>query len=131
MGKTSQPPPPWEGKGGGQRGGALRDFARRPGGVPKVALVATLGILSLVTAVSNVTSVSASTGIGVFVGYADSLRADIGNFPTPWSGSPNVTFRGCLPGSCEYDAGAARIVNNSDRKSTRLNSSHSQISYAV
>ena len=91
----------------------MRDFARRPGGVPKVALVATLGILSLVTAVSNVTSVSASTGIGVFVGYADSLRADIGNFPTPWSGSPNVTFRGCLPGSCEYDAGAVRIVNNS------------------
>src|SRR5437667_254123 len=92
-------------------------FWRRSGCVAGVAAATSIGkdeaTARAGATVSNVTSVSASTGIGVFVGYADSLRADIGNFPTPWSGSPNVTFRGCLPGSCEYDAGAVRIVNNS------------------
>src|SRR4051812_39838166 len=30
----------------------------------------------------------------VLVGYADNLRANPTNFPTPWSGSPGVTFIG-------------------------------------
>jgi hypothetical protein len=77
-------------------------------------LVASLGILSLITAVSTATPAAASSNIGVFVGYADSVRADAGNFPTPWAGSPRTTFEGCLPVStCEYDAGAIRVVNNS------------------
>jgi hypothetical protein len=54
----------------------------------------------------------ASGGVDVFVGYADSLRANDVNFPTPWDGSPNVTFQGCT-GSCTFDAGAVRVVNNS------------------
>src|SRR5438270_5941847 len=33
--------------------------------------------------------------------------------------------------SSEYDAWVMRVTGESDRKSTRLNSSHSQISYAV
>src|SRR5438270_3007433 len=48
-------------------------------------------------------------------------------------GSPNTVFLG---GGPSFDAGAIRIDNPTsqpmaDRKSTRLNSSHSQISYAV
>ena len=59
------------------------------------------------------TATPTPAGIAVFVGYADSLRADAANFPTPWVGSPNTVFRGCAPTSaCVYDAGAVRVVNN-------------------
>jgi hypothetical protein len=80
-----------------------------------MAVVAAFGILaSLITAVSAATPAAASSNIGVFVGYADSLRADPANFPTPWLGSPQTTFEGCAPVSaCQYDAGAIRVVNNS------------------
>jgi len=79
----------------------------------KLALVAGLGILSLVTAISSVVPASASTGINVFVGYADSYRSDATNFPTPWFGSPNTVFEGCTPvATCTYDGGALRVVNN-------------------
>jgi hypothetical protein len=54
----------------------------------------------------------ASSGVDVFVGYADSARPLNTHFPTPWDGSPGVTFEGCK-GSCVFDAGAVRIVNNS------------------
>jgi hypothetical protein len=64
-------------------------------------------------AVAGAAPADASTGIGVFVSYADSFRADASNFPTPWAGSPATVFEGCLPADCEYDAGAVRIVNNS------------------
>jgi len=75
-----------------------------------VGMLAGLGLGSMAT----VTPASASSGIAVFVGYADSLRADVASFPTPWAGSPNTVFRGCAPVSaCVYDAGAVRIVNNS------------------
>jgi hypothetical protein len=79
-----------------------------------MALVAALGILSLVTAVSTAKPAAASSNIGVFVAYADSARANAANFPTPWLGSPRTTFEGCAPVSaCVYDAGAIRVVNNS------------------
>jgi hypothetical protein len=55
----------------------------------------------------------ASGGVQVFVGYADNLRANPMHFPTPWNGSPNVTFEGCSSSSCVFDGGAARVVNNS------------------
>src|SRR2546427_8329345 len=65
----------------------------------------------------------------VYVGYADSSHPNVTHFPTPWAGSPNVIFEGCpLTTICVFDAGAVQVI---DRKSTRLNSSHSQISYAV
>ena len=80
----------------------------------RTALVASLGILSLITAVSTATPAAASSSIGVYVAYADSVRANATNFPTPWLGSPNTTFVGCGPVSaCTYDAGAIRVVNNS------------------
>lgn len=41
----------------------------------------------------------ASGGVQVFVGYADSLRPNIVNFPTPWEGSPGVIYEGCSPSS--------------------------------
>ena len=53
----------------------------------------------------------AASEVQVFVGYADTLRANPVNFPTPWSGSPDVVFAGCTV-NCSFDAGAVRIVNN-------------------
>jgi hypothetical protein len=61
-------------------------------------------------AASNITSHAPST-VQVFVGYADNLRANPTNFPTPWAGAPGVTIDGCT--GCTYDSGAIRIVNNS------------------
>jgi hypothetical protein len=62
---------------------------------------------------ATVMPASASSGIAVFVGYADSLRADAVSFPTPWAGSPKTVFEGCLPvASCEYDGGGIRVANN-------------------
>ena len=54
----------------------------------------------------------AASSVQVFVGYADTLRASPANFPTPWDGSPGLTFAGCH-GSCTFDGGAVRFVNNS------------------
>ncbi len=57
---------------------------------------------------------SAPAGVGVFVAYADSVRADAASFPTPWLGSPATVFEGCVSTSaCNYDAGSVRVVNNS------------------
>jgi hypothetical protein len=83
-------------------------------GRSKLAIATALSALVVGLAVGNAAPVAASTGVEVFVGYADSLRADAVNFPTPWAGSPNTIFEGCAPvASCVYDAGALRIVNNS------------------
>ena len=68
--------------------------------------------LALTGAVWTAAPAHAAGGVEVFVGYADNLRANPTNFPTPWDGSPNVTFEGCT-GSCSFDSGAVRIVNNS------------------
>jgi Bacterial Ig-like domain (group 1) len=90
----------------------VEQLARRGNRLSKLTLVAGLGILSLVTAVSSAVPASATSGIQVFVGYADILRADATTFPTPWDGSPQTTFYGCAPTTCTYDAGGVRIVNN-------------------
>jgi hypothetical protein len=56
---------------------------------------------------------AASGSVNVFVGYADTLRAPSSQFPTPWDGSPGVTFLGCSPSaSCVFDGGAVRVSNN-------------------
>jgi hypothetical protein len=57
---------------------------------------------------------SATSGsVNVFVGYADSVRAHSPQFPTPWDGSPGVTFLGCSPSaSCSFDGGTVRVSNN-------------------
>jgi len=97
----------------GEEGIVQELHRRRASCGSKLALVAGLGTAIIGTALTNVVPVSATSGIGVFVAYADSLRADATSFPTPWAGSPATTFLGCLPVSnCVYDAGAVRIVNN-------------------
>ena len=53
----------------------------------------------------------AASNVQVFVGYADNLRANPLDFPTPWAGAPSVVFEGCTP-NCTFDAGAVRLVNN-------------------
>jgi hypothetical protein len=61
----------------------------------------------------GVQAAEASGGVQVFVGYADNVRANPANFPTPWEGSPGVIYEGCSPSSsCAFDSGAVRIVNN-------------------
>ena len=77
----------------------------------RVMTLGTLAILLIGSAIAGAVPAAAASGIGVFVGYADSLRANATDFPTPWAGSPQTTFEGCPPG-CVYDAGAVRIVNN-------------------
>src|SRR5260370_708783 len=84
----------------------------RTGRGPHLAIAGMLAGLVL-GSLATVMPAAASSGIGVFVGYADSLRADAANFPTPWAGSPQTTFEGCLPvASCQYDGGSIRISNN-------------------
>ena len=79
---------------------------------PHVAIAGMLAGLVL-GSLATIMPASATTGIGVFVGYADSLHANPSNFPTPWAGSPNTTFEGCLPvASCAYDGGTIRITND-------------------
>jgi hypothetical protein len=59
---------------------------------------------------------SAQSALNVYVGYADSTRANAANFPTPWGDGSNsqVIFEGCQPTkNCVFDGGAVRLVNNS------------------
>jgi len=90
----------------------VEEPVRRRSGRSKLAAVATLGILSIAAAISTALPAVATSGINVFVGYADFLRADPTTFPTPWYGSPQTTFEGCKPTDCTYDAGAVRVSNN-------------------
>jgi hypothetical protein len=76
------------------------------------ALLVLLGVLVPVGAAGAATaSPAAAPEVQAFVGYADTLRANPANFPTPWSGSPDVVFAGCTA-NCSFDAGAVRLVNN-------------------
>jgi hypothetical protein len=93
-----------------------------PRAVPRwlAALIAfALGLTGvMVAAVAEAApAAAADAGVQVYVGYADTLRPNPANFPTPWSGSPGVVFAGCTA-SCSFDAGAVRIVNNSTTKQT-------------
>jgi hypothetical protein len=72
-----------------------------------------MAVSALLTVVAPAKQAHAATSnVQVFVGYADTVRAKPNNFPTPWNGSPNVVFAGCHGAGCAFDAGAARIVNN-------------------
>lgn len=86
---------------------------RSRGGRSKV--VTLLGAVGLLASSLVVTAApaAATSGIGVYVGYTDTFRADPTNFPTPWADSPNTVFEGCTPApACSYDAGAVRVVNS-------------------
>ncbi len=80
--------------------------------VPRWLAVLVTGALAFTGVVAvSAAPASAASGVQVYVGYADDLRATPANFPTPWAGAPGVTFNGCT-GTCSFDAGAVRIVNN-------------------
>jgi hypothetical protein len=60
-------------------------------------------------------SAQAASGVQLYVGYADGVRPNPVNFPTPWDGSPGVIFEGChatATQKCEFDSSAVRLVNN-------------------
>ncbi|ACU74816.1 Ig domain protein group 1 domain protein [Catenulispora acidiphila DSM 44928] len=76
--------------------------------------LAFLGMLALACAavvVGPAGRAHAAANVAVQVGYADNLRANPNNFPTPWEGAPDVTYGGCT-GGCTFDAGAVRLINN-------------------
>jgi len=98
----------------GEEGSVGESRRQHLGRASKLSVLSLLGILTVGAALANVIPAAASSNIGVWVAYADSLRADPTNFPTPWVGSPQTIFEGCAPVSaCEYDGGAIRVVNNS------------------
>ncbi|NUR28297.1 MAG: Ig-like domain repeat protein [Catenulispora sp.] len=76
--------------------------------------LAFLGMLVLMlaaVAVGPAAKARAAANVEVQVGYADNLRANPNNFPTPWEGAPDVVYGGCT-GGCTFDAGAVRVINN-------------------
>src|SRR5438105_3676264 len=96
----------------GEEGPVANGHRRRASEASKLSLVAGFGILVLGSVISAVPA-AATSGIGVYVAYADSLRADPTNFPTPWAGSPRTVFQGCAPvQACTYDGGAVQVLNN-------------------
>lgn len=85
-------------------------------------LATTLGVLALILGgfIASTTPAAAS-GVQVWVGYADSERADAVNFPTPWSGAPNTTFEGCVSTAstaCIFDTAGVRVVNTTSSSLT-------------
>lgn len=86
--------------------------------VPRWLSVLVTGALALTGVVAvSAAPASAVTGVQVYVGYADTLRANPNNFPTPWDGTSGVTFDGCT-GSCAFDGGAVRIFNGTGATQT-------------
>lgn len=77
----------------------------------RLAAALAAAALSLLGAAAVAAPAHAAGGVEVYVGYADTARPDFTHFPTPWQGSPGVTYEGCT-GNCTFDAGAVRIVNN-------------------
>jgi hypothetical protein len=80
----------------------------------RLALSALFAVAAVATGLMSAGAAQAAPGsVNVSVGYADSLRAPSPDFPTPWAGSPGVTFLGCLPtASCVYDGGSVLLSNN-------------------
>ena len=86
-----------------------RDLATR------IVLICLIGVLPVVPAAPA----GASGFVNIFVGYADTLRGASAQFPTPWEGSPGVTYQGCSPSAdCSFDAGAVRIENGTEASQT-------------
>ena len=87
----------------------------RTGRALTVLLLATVTIALMVgdLVLAGAGRAEASGEVAVAVAYADSEHGGSTNFPTPWVGSPGVTFEGCqAPTSCVYDAGAVRVTND-------------------
>jgi hypothetical protein len=80
----------------------------------RLAVSALFAVTVASTWLVSASAASATSGkVNVFVGYADTLRAPSPQFPTPWDGSPGVTFVGCSPSaSCVFDGGTVRVSND-------------------
>jgi hypothetical protein len=92
----------------------MNPFLRHTRALAVMALSAiTLALAAgLATASSSTAAADEASGVKVYVGYADNVRAESPKFPTPWAGSPSVIFEGCQPTSnCAYDAGAVMVFN--------------------
>ena len=99
-------------RGGGDLRNLRAPMPRRPKAVARFGMAGILLGSTSAAILGAATPGEAATGIGVFVGYADSVRA-AGEFPNPWDGSPNVTFDGCTPSTaCTFDAGTVRVEND-------------------
>jgi hypothetical protein len=95
------------------RASILRPALPRPVIWLGTALLAVLTMLAVPARPAHAGPVQpAAASIDVSVGYADNLRANPEQFPTPWDGAPSVVFAGCHA-NCTFDAGAARFINNS------------------
>src|SRR5438270_2723980 len=88
----------------------------------RFGLIRVLGSLSSFVLVTGLTSAVLGTPtagavtqpLKLFVAYADNLRANPINFPTPFESSPGVTFIGAGPsdpGGAGWDSGAIMIQN--------------------
>src|SRR5436305_9928802 len=80
------------------------------GRIIAACVVAMFGIVTLGVR-APATHADSVGGLGVYVAYADSLRANQPAFPTPWDGSPNTVFKGQEDAGSAYDAGAVRLDN--------------------
>jgi hypothetical protein len=82
---------------------------RRHGRAGRVVLVTAVLLLSAGSAVTKLaTAAGAVSPLKVFVGYADDIRANPVNFPTPWQGDVGVNFIGS---NASWDAGAVMLEN--------------------
>ena len=78
------------------------------------ALAYRLALAVLLVVAGIALAPAAQAQYSVFLGYADTLRPNPANFPTPWQGGPGVVYEACSPASsCSFDSGAIRIVNTS------------------
>ncbi|HET7034476.1 MAG TPA: Ig-like domain repeat protein [Thermomicrobiaceae bacterium] len=80
--------------------------------LPRLFAALSLSVMLVAGALASFAAapaLAATPSVDVFVGYADNLRANPANFPTPWT-DPEIIFLGCT--NCTYDAGAVRIANN-------------------
>ncbi len=106
-------------RGFSQGRGIAEDRLRRVGKTPSrllcsLAASSRLCRMALLTGAALValgaTASVASAQLHVYVGYADTLRANPTHFPTPWAPVVRVYGNTCVKKTC--DNGAVRFVNN-------------------
>lgn len=72
----------------------------------------TLVLTGVAMVAIGATASAASAQVGVYVGYADTLRAVPTHFPTPWAPEVHVYGNNCLNKKHPCDGGVIRLQNN-------------------
>src|SRR5437764_953254 len=90
----------------------LRRCVPRTGGLWKTFLLTGIALVTL-----GATASGAAAQLNVYVGYADTLRANPAHFPTPWAPSVHVYGSNCAKKHA-CDNGTIRLVNNSKKNVT-------------